>query len=204
MLYLLSNPKTPGRATTDFLSVEPENVGDAPRCPACKRPVGMLRWMPPYRVELAAWGPTFGDIAFGTGGDLLVSDRFVSLWRKEALVGLEGFEPVEVVRVRRRGKTRASPPRYLHVSVLRSHAAVDQEKSGFEWGVPPSCKVCRMGDELKGWDRIVLEAPAAENVFVARGLPGEILADDRFRSFCENNDIENAYFVPGPAAGHRF
>jgi hypothetical protein len=204
MIYLLDSPRTIGKATTDFLSVEPDNVGEAPRCPACKRPIGMLRWMPPFRVELAVWGPEFGDIAFGTGGDLLVSERFVSLWRKEALVGLEGFESVDVVRVRRRGKNKESPPRYFHVSVLRSQVAVDQDKSGVEWGDAPTCEACRIGGDLKGWDRIVLETPAAENVFIARGLPGEILADDKFRSFCERNDIESASFVPGPDARQRF
>lgn len=79
MIYLLQNPGPVGKATTDFLPSEPHNVGDAPRCPACNRFVGMLRWQPPFRVEVETWGSTFGDIAFGPGDSLLVSEGLASL-----------------------------------------------------------------------------------------------------------------------------
>lgn len=104
----------------------------------------------------------------------IVSERFVSLWRSEGLVGFEGFDPVEIVRIRRRRRTRDTPPRYFRVSVVRSEAVVDPIKTGMEWEQSPTCPVCRIGN-AKGWSRIVLEAPAAENVFIARGLPGRVL-----------------------------
>jgi hypothetical protein len=204
VIYLLKNPGSVGEATTDFLPCEPHNVGSAPKCPECNRYVGMLRWQPPFRVELETWGSEYGDIAFGPGDSLLVSYRFASLWLTRALVGLEGFEEVEVVDVRRHKKMEERRPRYFRVLVVRSDVAVDQLMSGVEWEIPPSCSVCRIGGNLKGWSQIVLEAPPVENVFIARGLPGQVIVDDRFRSFLEEYQIANARLVPGPDAGYRF
>jgi hypothetical protein len=42
-------------------------LAEAPRCPTCGRFVGMLKWQPPYRVEMDTWGDHFGDLAFGSG-----------------------------------------------------------------------------------------------------------------------------------------
>jgi hypothetical protein len=189
-----------GNATTDFLAGAPHNVGEAPECPACNRAIGMREWLPPYRVEIDVWGKTFADIASGPGLDLLVSERFASLWCEEGLVGLEGFDPVEIVRVRRRRRTPDTPPRYFRVSVVQSDTTVDPVQSGMRWESPELCEVCREDGLLNGWERIVLEGPARENVFMARGLPGTILADDRFHAFCETYDIKNARLIPGPDA----
>jgi hypothetical protein len=202
MIYELERFPSTGNAKTDFLPGAPDNTGEAPKCPACHGVIGMREWLPPYRVELDVWGTSFGDIIIGTGLNVLVSERFASLWREEGLVGLAGFDPVEIVRIRRRGRTRETPPRYVRVSVIRSEAAIDQARSGMVWESPEVCDVCREDGMIKGWDRIVLEAPARENVFIARGLSSHILADERFRTFCEIHDIKNAHLIPGPDAGH--
>lgn len=106
--------------------------------------------------------------------------------------------------VRRHERIDEKPPRYLRVSVVLSDVAVDQIQSGIEWEEPPSCPVRRIGDNLKGWNRVVLEASPSENIFIARGLPGQIVVDDQFRSFCEEHQIANAHLIPGLDAGHRF
>lgn len=204
MIYLLQNPGPVGAATTDFLPGEPHNVGEAPRCIVCEHFIGMLRWQPPYRVELDTWGSNFGDVAFGPGDSLLVSKRFASLWRASALIGLEGFEEVDVVKVRRHRKMNEKAPHYLRVSVVRSSVAVDRRRSGVEWGEPPTCSACRIGNNLKGWRRIELECSAIENIFIARGLPGQVIVDDQFREFCERNRIANVKLTPGVDAGHWF
>lgn len=204
MIYWLQDPELSGKPATSFLPLAPDNVGEAPRCLACNRFVGMLRWLPPFRAELDVTARRFGDVVFGPGDSLLVSERFAALWRREKLVGLEGFESVEIVRVHRRLKMEHGPPRYLHASVVRSAACVDAVQSAVEWGRAPWCQICRMGDDLKGWGSIVLEAPAPENLFMARGLPGLRLADDRFRLFCEEHQIQSVCLVPGPEAGYRF
>lgn len=163
----------------------------------------MLRWEPPLRAEIETWGATFGDLAFGPGDSFLVSERFKGLWEQERLVGLHGFEPVEVVKVRHRGKRiKEQPPRYFRVWAERSEAAADQVRSGIQWMSPPTCEVCRVGT-MKGQERIVLESDPKENVFIARGLPGQVLVDDRFKRFCEEHAITNCSLVPAEQASYR-
>jgi hypothetical protein len=61
---------------TRALKEEGFKVGPAPRCPACGGFIGLLRWLPPFRVELETWGKEFGDVIH-IGDELLVSERFV-------------------------------------------------------------------------------------------------------------------------------
>jgi hypothetical protein len=188
-----------GDATTDFLKAGRANFSDARLCEACGGAVGLLRWEPPYRVELETWGGQFGDLAFGPGEAFLVSERFARLWKEEGLVGLEGFHPVEIVKVKRRGKRiKEGPPRYFVVWPVYSEVAVDQERSGFQWEEPPKCGVCREG-LLKGYDRIVLEGEPRENVFMPRRL-GVVLADERFKEFCDRHGITNCLLIPAERA----
>jgi len=205
-LFLLErHRRSTGEATTDFLQGDPQNVGDAPRCEVCGSFIGMLRWEPLLRAEIETWGTKLGDLAFGPGDSFLVSERFKALWERERLVGLHGFEPIEVVKVRHRGKRiKDGPPQYVRVFVSRSAVALDQERSGIQWTTPPTCSACREGRGLKGWERIVLEAEPLEDLFEARGLPGQVLASERFKRFCEEHAITNCPLVPAERASHWF
>jgi hypothetical protein len=96
--------------------------------------MAMRRWLEPLRVELDVWGREFGDVAFGPSDEFLVSERFNRLWHEEDLVGLAGFDLVEITAVRRRrGRGNRAAPAYFRVSVARSEVAVDQEQSGVVW-----------------------------------------------------------------------
>ena len=67
-------------------------------CPVCGGPVGMLKWLPPYRVKLSSAKPEkWGDFVWGAGFLLLVSDRFKAVYEREGLTGITAFLPVEVV-----------------------------------------------------------------------------------------------------------
>src|SRR4029078_8184867 len=97
--YILEqHPVDTTDAETEFFSLKPDNTGDAPRCPTCGDYIGMCRWLPPYQVELKLWGWHFGDIAYGAGLNVLVSERFRALYEEHELVGLTGFEPVRRTR----------------------------------------------------------------------------------------------------------
>lgn len=183
-------------ATTDFLKRD-HRTSEAPQCPACGDPVGMLRWEPPYRVEIETWGSRFGDLAFGTGHEFLVSERFARLWRREGLTGLENFRPAEIVKVIHRGRRiKASPPRYLVVRVYRSSRVVlDDVRSGVKWTRPPTCDVCK-GGIREGYDRIVVKGIPETNIFIARGLPGRYLVDQRFKRFAEEHGMTNCPLGP--------
>lgn len=165
----------------------------------------MRLWLPPYRVEIEMWGTEFADLAI-MGTDLLVSRRFAEAWERSRLVGLSGFESVEVVKTRFHRRHIGAPPAYFRATVHRSRTAIDLVASEFEWDNAPACRVCQLGDVIKRWKRIVVDQATwiGEDIFIARGLPGEIIASDRFKDFSERNGMTNAVCLPTEKSGHDF
>lgn len=100
-IFVLQNPKTEcGHAVTDYLPVDGSRVGDAPRCGVCGKFLGMLPLLPPVRVELELWGKRWGDIAFGPGDQILVSDKLKNLFVEANLVGFNSFDLVEIAKTK--------------------------------------------------------------------------------------------------------
>lgn len=202
--FVLERPRLDqSTAPTDYLKADPFHVGEPPQSPRCGSFVGSRPWLPPYRVELTRWGPRFGDIVFGSGASLLVSERFARVWQQRGLVGLSGFDPVEVAKVSRRTRQGDfTPPQYRRVSVLRSRAAVDEARSGIEWeGGHAVCSECRLrglGSVIRRLCRVVLEPepPATEDLFYARGLGGVILASERFKALSDEQGFLNTLLIP--------
>ena len=106
--FVLEEGGVGSRCDVDVEKVEPVNRTDAPRCPHCGDIIGLLTWLPPYRVKLELHGEELGDFIKGTGNERLISERFVEAFRAEGLTGLEGFHPVEVEFVLGGGVRRAS------------------------------------------------------------------------------------------------
>jgi hypothetical protein len=160
----------------------------------------------PFSVELHTWGDEFGDLALkSVGTDLLVSARFKALWEREGLVGLSGFEPVEVVKVKRRRKLPGKPPRYFKAAVVRSQAVVDEVASDVELEEPATCPVCQLGSGIKRWKAIIIKAGtwSGEDIFLPRWV-GDLVVTNRFKDFCEANAVKNAVFIPAEEYGHDF
>ena len=64
----------------------------------------MLKWLPPYRVELTTWGRGYGDFA-DVAREMIVSERFIKSFMESGLKGLSEIAPVEVLKVtQRRGE----------------------------------------------------------------------------------------------------
>ena len=95
-------------AVTDFLYADNSSMGEAPRCPVCEKYVGMLPLLPPIRVELETWEADFGDFAFGTGDELLISEAFRNLYHASGLKGPIYLGPAEVVKVKSHQKAERS------------------------------------------------------------------------------------------------
>lgn len=200
--YVLRNPI--GRddyqrfAVTELISAEPMNQGDAPSCPRCGTTIGLLNWLPPYRVELEVWSKEYGDIAFGVS-KLLISERVKMLYEAEGLSGLEGFHEVEIVKITRRGgsRLRTPPPKYYCVSITRSRAVIDAKASELVMAEPNVCEECRNGFVVRT-TRVVLEEGtwSGEDVFIARGLPGTHIASQRFKDFFDRHNINNGVLIP--------
>ena len=182
---------------TEYDFVDGSKHDNADKCPACKEYIGLMKHLPPYCVELETWDSGYGDLAFSIGDSFLVSERFKVLWHEQGLAGLDGFHPVEIVKVKRHKRFQDDPPEYFLVNVCRSKVTIDQEASGFEWETPPTCPVCRQGRIIKRWKQIVLESDtwSRENVFLPRGLAGIFMADQRFKEFVEQFRITNCYLI---------
>jgi hypothetical protein len=178
-------------------------VGEAPQCPVCGRFIGPLAWLPPYRVELEMVGREFPEIIEAGGDDLLVTDRFRDAYVARGLIGLSGFDPVEVVRVKWRShRPSGEPPAYFHAGIARSGAAIDDAASGIvREGTP--CASCRQARLIKRAQRLVLEHDTwtGEDIFIARGLPGTFFATERFKRMCDEENIRGAVLIPTEAYG---
>ncbi len=187
------------RYDADVEKVEPRNLGKGPRCPRCGEPIGMKPWLPPHRAELVLHGEELGDFIEVFGNDLLVSERFAQAFREEGLTGLEGFHPVEVVRVRRkrRGPKPTHVPRYLLVRVCFGRAAVDVARSRIRYVRPPTCEECRSEgiDAIHGF---TLEEGTwrGEDIFHSRGGQGVLTVSERFERFVARHGFTNLRMTP--------
>lgn len=178
---------------TEFLKADGSAFGEAPRCEACGRPIGMRRWLPPFRVELKLHGSEWGDFAFFGPDEFLVSDRAAVAIRERKLVGLSGFEPVEVASV----AGGSVPPTYRHIEIAFSGAAVDEANSALERGGEITCERCR-SDGLDAIHGFTIERGSwtGEDVFFGRGLPGVLVATGPFKRLVEDYDLTNVTLVP--------
>ena len=198
--FVLTKGEIGSRYDAEVDTVEPENLGEAPRCPRCGDIIGLLPWLPPYRVELELHGQEFGDFIDDAGYEFLISERFAEAFRAEGLTGLEGFHPVEVLRVRRRGKKALKPitvPRYQVVWPCYGRGAVDKVLNRVRTSEPPTCPECRSSgiDAIHGF---VLEPGTwgGEDIFRPRGMQGDIVVSERFKEFVERHGLTNMVLTP--------
>ncbi len=203
--FVLQNPKADsGDAVSDFLPIDGAPIGDAPRCDVCGKYVGMCPLLPPVRIELDGWGSSWGDIAFGPGDQVLISQRLKEAVAEAGLNGFTSLDLAEVVKVRRRRKSLSgNPPDYWLAAVVRSKAMLEEGASGLERDVGGVCSTCGLGGVIKRVRRVVLQPDtwSGEDIFFARGLPGTILTSERFKSLCNALGIANCSLVGAETFG---
>jgi hypothetical protein len=179
---------------------EPLNRGEGVDCPRCGASIGLLQWLPPYRADLVLHGKEFGDFIKPTGDELVVSERFAQAFRDEGLTGLEGFHPLEVLRVRskRRGPKPSSTPRYLVVRPCFGRAAVDLARSRIRDAQPPTCEECRSMQHFRSIHGFSLEPGTwqGEDIFRPRGLFGDLTVSERFERFVARHGFTNLRMTP--------
>ncbi len=198
--FVLHKGEIGSRYDVEVDELEPVNLGNAARCQQCGGAIGMLEWLPPYRVELVLHGEELGDFLELSGDSLLVSERFARAFREEGLTGLEGFHPVEVVRVRRkrRGSKAAHMPHYLAVTACFSRAAVDLARSRIVYADdPPTCEDCREATKNAIYGYTLEPGTwAGEDIFRPRGLSGRLTVSERFARFVERHGFTNMKLTP--------
>jgi hypothetical protein len=192
--FVVSKGEINSRYDTEFLRAEGSSFGPAPQCESCGRFIGMKVWLSPFRVELVLHGSEWADFAFFGLADFLLSERASKSSLSAGLVGLSGFEHVEVLSAR---GSQEPPPEYRHVSIARSSASVDEERSSVIRSEDPVCEVCLSADidAIHGF-ALRLETWTGEDVFFARGLPGIVIASDRFRTLADEHSFTNVRFIP--------
>lgn len=204
--YVLKHSVEKVTFETDFSYLKPDKTGDAPSCPKCKKVIGSLISLPPYNIELELWGKGFGDVSFGPGDHLLVSERFKTLWEEHGLTGFEGFTSVTIKKVIRHKKFTGNPPGYFLTSVPYGKAVLDQDASGFEWEKPPTCPVCRQGRIIKRWESHILMPGTWDgtNIFQPIGISGSIMTDQKFKDFVDQFHITSCWLIPAEQYAHDF
>lgn len=200
--YVLKKPLPREKAPTDteYLQVKNSNIGEPERCKTCGRALSMRRWLPPYEIELETWGAGFADFVVGME-DHLVSPRFREILSRNEITGFEGFNPICIRRFKKHRRFKGEPPAYVRVGVIGTPAAVDVVASGFKWRVktPQVCPMCRLGNGiLQRFDRVIIEPESwtGEDVFRARGLPGDIMVSQRFFDIWQSNELEGIQLIP--------
>ncbi len=198
--FVLEEGELWSRYDVDVEKSEPVNREKGADCPRCGGPIGMMKWLPPYRVELVLHGEELGDFIKTPGDDLLVSKRFAQAFQTEGLTGLEGFHPVEVARFRRkkRGPKTSHLPQYLVVSACFGRAAVDLAHSRIRYAdAIPTCEECRNATKnaIHGF---TLEPGTwqGEDIFRPRGLHGRLVVSDRFARFVAHHGFTNMTLTP--------
>jgi hypothetical protein len=163
----------------------------------------MLTWLPPYRVKLRLHGEEPGDFiqVNGAGTNLIISERFVDAYRAAGLTGLQGFGPVEVLKVQRQ---RGSPKRksftlqsYFAVTMTFGSALVDEARSHILRPRPFDCDYCRAigTDGINGFT-LEPESWNGDDAFQPRGLPGTLVVSERFARLVTEHGLTNMDLIP--------
>jgi hypothetical protein len=185
-----------------------------PRCPKCGRAVGGLYWQPPYNVVLKQ-PHTVGDFVNGAGGcNCLVSERFLSLYKREELKGIEKILPINIIRMGTTEKAKLLiPPKLSGIYFRHSLTRVNYDEMGIEWMKKPKpdyCVLCGPGGGggkfgiVHKREKIVVEINSWEgdDMFFAINLPGSILLSERAANMIVNNQLTNASVIPCEEAKH--
>lgn len=197
--FVFKNPRATGNlAATDFLPADDSRTGEAPRCPKCGNFIGMIPLLPPVRVELEAWGNTYGDFSFGPGDEILVAGPLLDKLQAASVVGLQSIGKADIVSVVKHQNITGNPTSYHCCRPMRSEAVVDDAKSGIEWQEPWTCNICRLGRNLiRGRSIILMPGTwSGDDIFVARGLSGRILVSEKFKDVVEEAGATNYSLVP--------
>ena len=196
MPFLVLHPVVGSAAETAYEPIAPV-LGEAPRCPRCGLYVGMKAWLPPYRVRLRVLGDRVGDVAFGSGGDLLLSDAFVEAWRKAALQGLGDAVPVQIETIQPEHVAQRLSG-FHHVAVQREDAAVDPEGSHIVRRGPLDCKLCEgpgLVEAILGF-RIAEGSWNGADLFMPWGLNGILVVTERVAALAAQYNLANVTTTP--------
>jgi hypothetical protein len=193
-------------ADTEWLPVDAAPRGNAPTCPVCSSYVGPRPLLPVVDIELKCWGRLWGDIAFGVGDELLITERTQKIAECAGLKGFEEFLPTRLVRATARSRGMSAPPTYVAAKLARGGGIVDENRSGFVRQGPRICSYCRTAGVLERYDGIYLEEGSYGkfDIFYPWGLPGTIMVSQRLKDIFTANAVTNFYPMTAEKCGRDY
>jgi len=186
-------------------TIDPTHYGDAPRCRACGRFIGMKPWLPPYRVRLVAGTKTSApaDVITGPGFDgFIASESFVTEFERSGLSGIARWEPVQIEGYNDyEGEpiAQAVANRLYKLGILpipKTRAKLDEMHAVYEDSVP-DCDVCGQGRSLESYEGVVVDETSwtGADVFDLINI-GQIAVTDRFANFCQAGEFKGIDLIP--------
>jgi hypothetical protein len=182
----------------------PINLGESERCPKCGAAVSDQKWEPPHRVKMSTdEQEKWGDLLWGVGFRLIVTRRFLNIFKNEGLKGITKVHPpVHVIKFRTGALGQTAPllPTYHLVDIPWGGANQDDSASEvmFENPTQLKCTYCRQGVTWRKQERVVIENGSwnGADIFIPRGAPVPFMVSERFKKVAEENGLTNGWFIP--------
>ena len=176
---------------TEVYEVEPVHRGDAPRCPECGTYVGLMEWRPPFLVDLHAHGVDFGDVAFGSANEFLLSERALDAFAVGGVEELTVHGEAELRSVHSRLDDQIRPA-YFVVSAPFSMIEVDPSRSSIARSSPTGCSLCA-GGGVDSVDGVQFDSTSWDGLHIFRSyaMPGFAVVSDRVRGIAEAKNLRN-------------
>lgn len=202
MFYVFQGALPPCDSATQYISKwcdawEVDRInGEAERCPICKHYISSLEWLQPRKIRLTS--THYPDVLREWLSEpLVVSERFVEIFRVAGLTGVREFVKIDEVRAPR--KNSPQPPNYYCAKIDYSTSIkVDFDKSQiygrkYDW----SCELCNpLGATTDRIDRLVLDTTQWCGEDILRVYGHGLVFSQRFYDFVRQNNFTNFNLVP--------
>lgn len=173
----------------NFTKINDEKI----ECPKCKLST-RYKLFSPFELELS--NANFGDVVHVDGMDLIVSERFKSIYYKSNLKGIEEFIPINKVIVKR-NRNKLEPPKYYYARLKWIKANYDPENVNIQNAINSfanSEHICEVCDTLGRRDingyKIIINESDSYDVFNSYEIKN-ILMSQNFVDWCLENGISN-------------
>lgn len=171
--------------------------GEPEKCPNCGRFVSLKKWESPRKIKLS--NSNYPDrLSDWIPEPLVVSQKFVDLYRNSDLIGISQFIKIDTILVKN-SKSNLCPPDYYIATIdFTTNVSIDVQKSiiiGQKYGW--SCQTCNpLGTTVDSVKRLVLNTDEWNGADVFRVYGIGVVTSQNFADFIINNRLSNFNLVP--------
>ena len=172
--------------------------GPYEKCPLCGRPVSMRKWEKPRVIRLTK-GKLPDRLIQWLNEPLVISERFLTAFRKSELTGIKAFHEIEILNSQHMKEVNCYPVRYYWAELsFNQSVSVDLKTTVItgqrrDW----SCAICNpFGMSCDRIEQFGLDTTHWNGIDIFRLYIGEIICSQRFKDFIDENDLTNFLLVP--------